>query len=129
MDIALNYFMDKLNDKNEHQNIRIKCIQLIKGISNKCNEQQLNEACNSSIDIFTDKNHNTNLRITWNNCNGDWSVRDSCAKSLALSKKWNDKQLGITFQCLIDGFQNINGYDCETSRDLLEGITTKLNEK
>ncbi|ETO04582.1 hypothetical protein RFI_32814 [Reticulomyxa filosa] len=28
INIALNYCMDKLNDKNEHQNIRIKCIQL-----------------------------------------------------------------------------------------------------
>ncbi|ETO02358.1 hypothetical protein RFI_35078, partial [Reticulomyxa filosa] len=42
--------------------------------------------------------------------------------------KWNDKQLNIAVQCLIDGFQNINGYDNYISRDLLEGIAMKLNE-
>ncbi|ETO11650.1 hypothetical protein RFI_25726, partial [Reticulomyxa filosa] len=59
----------------------------------------------------------------------DSSVQESCVKSLVtLSKKWNDKQLNITFQCLIDGFQNINGYCCDASRNLLKGIAMKLNE-
>ncbi|ETN99413.1 hypothetical protein RFI_38068, partial [Reticulomyxa filosa] len=146
--------MDKLNDKNKHQNIRIKCIQFLKIISNQCNEQQLNKAFKSSINIFNDGNNDTNLRkgcaellgAIAVNLNGkhfddtfqclinglrdsDWSVQYSCVKSLVtLSKKWNEEQLDITFQCLIDGFQNINGYCCYTSRHLLEGIAMKLNE-
>ncbi|ETO06064.1 hypothetical protein RFI_31332 [Reticulomyxa filosa] len=32
MNIALKHCMDRLNDKNEHQNIRIKCIKLIEEI-------------------------------------------------------------------------------------------------
>ncbi|ETO05014.1 hypothetical protein RFI_32381 [Reticulomyxa filosa] len=42
--------------------------------------------------------------------------------------KWNDKQLDITFQCLIDVFQNINGYHCDISCGLLEKIAMQLNE-
>ncbi|ETN98011.1 hypothetical protein RFI_39511, partial [Reticulomyxa filosa] len=57
---ALNYCMDKLNDKNEDLYIRINYIKLI--ISNKCNEQQLNEAFNSSMDIFNDKNNDEDVR-------------------------------------------------------------------
>ncbi|ETN99701.1 hypothetical protein RFI_37769, partial [Reticulomyxa filosa] len=142
-----------LNDKNEHQNIRIECIQLIKKNSNKCNEQQLDEVFNSSMDIFTDKNDNTHVRkecaellgriaVNLNKKHFDntfqcftnglkdskANVRKSCAKSLVtLSKKWNDKQLDITVQYLIDEFQNKNGY-CYTFRHLLEGIAMKLNE-
>ncbi|ETO01253.1 hypothetical protein RFI_36187, partial [Reticulomyxa filosa] len=58
LNIALNYCMDKLNDKNERLYIRINCIEFLERISNKCNEQQLNEAFNSSMGIFTDKNNN-----------------------------------------------------------------------
>ncbi|ETO01339.1 hypothetical protein RFI_36101, partial [Reticulomyxa filosa] len=43
INIALNCCMDKLNDKNKHQNICIKYIQLLEIISDKCNQQQLNE--------------------------------------------------------------------------------------
>ncbi|ETN97970.1 hypothetical protein RFI_39552, partial [Reticulomyxa filosa] len=49
MDIALG----KLNDKIEDESIRIKCIQLMKEISKKCNQQRLNDAFGSSMDIFT----------------------------------------------------------------------------
>ncbi|ETO34686.1 PBS lyase HEAT domain protein repeat-containing protein, partial [Reticulomyxa filosa] len=150
INIALNCFMGNLN---KHQNIRIKCIQLIKEISNKCNEQQLNKAFNSSMDIFTDKNDAdvrkkcTELLVTIAvNLNGkhfdnafqcftnglkdsNSSIRYSCAKSLVtLSKKWNDKQLDIIFQCLVDGFQKINGYCWHISCYLLEGIAMELNE-
>ncbi|ETO06575.1 hypothetical protein RFI_30817, partial [Reticulomyxa filosa] len=125
MNIALNYFMDKLNDKNKHQNIRIKCIKLIEEILNKCNEQQLNEIFNSSMDIFTDKNDDEDVRgecaklleAIAVNLNGKYfddtfkysnkSVQKSCANSLVtLSNKWNDKQLNIAFQCLIDGLKD-----------------------
>ncbi|ETO03201.1 hypothetical protein RFI_34209, partial [Reticulomyxa filosa] len=148
--IILNYFMDKINDKNEHQNIRIKCIQLIKEFSN---EQQLNEAFNSSMDILTDKNDDADmckrcaeLLAIAVNLNGkhfadafqyftnglkdsDSGVRKSCVQSLVtLSKKCNDIQLDFTVQCLIGGFQNINEYCYDTFRDLLEGIAMKLNE-
>ncbi|ETO04852.1 hypothetical protein RFI_32544, partial [Reticulomyxa filosa] len=71
INIALNCCMDKLNDKNKHQNICIKYIQLLEIISNKCNEQQLNEAFNSSMDIFIDKNDNA-------------YVRGGCAKLLGI---------------------------------------------
>ncbi|ETO01837.1 hypothetical protein RFI_35602, partial [Reticulomyxa filosa] len=43
MNMALNYSIDKLKDKNEHQNIRIECIKILEIISKKCNEKQLNE--------------------------------------------------------------------------------------
>ncbi|ETO34664.1 hypothetical protein RFI_02427, partial [Reticulomyxa filosa] len=132
MNIALNYCMDKLNDKNEHQNNRIKCIELFETISNKCNEQQLN---NSLMDILHDEDDHEEYFDDAFQClinglkDGDSTVQQSCVKSLVtISKKWNDKQLDITFQCLIDGFENINGYDCYTPRYLLEGIEMKLNE-
>ncbi|ETO05612.1 hypothetical protein RFI_31784 [Reticulomyxa filosa] len=49
-----------------------------------------------------------------------WGVRKSF--------KWNDKQLDVTIQILIDGFQSINGYDGYTSNWLLEGLAMKLNK-
>ncbi|ETO36383.1 hypothetical protein RFI_00677 [Reticulomyxa filosa] len=38
------------------------------------------------------------------------------------------KQLDITFQYLMNGFQNINGYCCDTSKYLLREIAAQLNE-
>ncbi|ETN98184.1 hypothetical protein RFI_39330 [Reticulomyxa filosa] len=97
----MNIALGKLNDKIEHENIRIKCIQLMKEISKKCNQQRLNDMCKllGTIAVKLDEKH-------------------IC--KLTLSKKWNENQLNIAFQCLIGRFQIINGYCCDTSRDLLE---------
>ncbi|ETO33649.1 hypothetical protein RFI_03453, partial [Reticulomyxa filosa] len=94
MSIALNHVMDKLNDKNQHRNIRIKCIKLIKEISNKCNEQQLNEAFNSSMHIF-------------NHGNNDKNLRKECAELLGtIALHLNGKHFDDAFQCLIDGLKD-----------------------
>ncbi|ETO09888.1 hypothetical protein RFI_27486, partial [Reticulomyxa filosa] len=104
MSIAWNYLMDKLNDKNEHPNIRIKSFY-------------------SSMGIFTDKNNNTDmcgkcaklLGIIAVNRNGkhfndafkcftnglkdsNLMVRALCVQSLVtLSKKWNENHLILFF--------------------------------
>ncbi|ETN99635.1 hypothetical protein RFI_37835, partial [Reticulomyxa filosa] len=122
MNIALNYLMDKLNDKNKCKYTRMAYIQLIKEISNKCNEQQLNEAFNSSMGVFTDKNDNKDVRgecakllgTIAVNLNGKYFedafqcfTNELKDKSIVtLSKKWNESQLNIAFQCLIDGLKD-----------------------
>ncbi|ETO31318.1 hypothetical protein RFI_05806 [Reticulomyxa filosa] len=45
-----------------------------------------------------------------------------------LSTKLSEKQVALTFQCLVDGLQNKNGYTCDMPRHLLGKISMKLNE-
>ncbi|ETO00019.1 hypothetical protein RFI_37440, partial [Reticulomyxa filosa] len=106
--------MDIFTDKNDDENVRGGCAELIGIIAVNLNGKHFDDA----FQCFTNELKDS-----------DWTLRKSCAISLVtLSKKWNDKQLDIIFKCLIDGFQNKNGYHCHTSRDLLEGIVMKLNE-
>ncbi|ETO02168.1 PBS lyase HEAT domain protein repeat-containing protein, partial [Reticulomyxa filosa] len=147
INIALDCFMDRLNDKKERK-------ILVSKILNKCNEKQLDKAFNFSMDIFNDGNDNVDVRkecvellgtiavkLDRNyfsdafHCliNGlkdsDYFVRVSCINLLMIfSKKWNEEQLAITFQCLMDGFKNINGYHCDISSGLLKEIVMQLNE-
>ncbi|ETO03029.1 hypothetical protein RFI_34381, partial [Reticulomyxa filosa] len=103
MNIVLNYCMDKLNDKNEHPNIRIKCTQLLTEVSNKCNEQQLNEAFNSSMDIFNDKNDNAHVRM-------------ECAELLeTIAVNLNGKHFNDAFQCFTNGLKDDMQYSCAKS--------------
>ncbi|ETO34387.1 hypothetical protein RFI_02707, partial [Reticulomyxa filosa] len=127
MKIALNHLMGKLNDKNKHQNIVIKYIQLLTENDNAYVRAELlgTIAANLNRKHFDDAFQCFTNELK----DSDSSVRKSCAKSLTtLSKKWNDKQLDITVQCLVAGFQNISGYDHYIFRDLLEGIAMQLNE-
>ncbi|ETO33960.1 hypothetical protein RFI_03136 [Reticulomyxa filosa] len=114
MNITLNYFMDKKNDKNEHQNTRIKCIQLINEISN---EQQLNEAFNSSMDIFTDKND-------------DKDVRRECAELLGtIAVNLNGKHFDDAFKCLINGFKGSSEWNHKLYAESIGYLSMKLNKK
>ncbi|ETN99822.1 hypothetical protein RFI_37643 [Reticulomyxa filosa] len=45
-----------------------------------------------------------------------------------LAKKWNEKQLDIIVQYLVDGLQNINQYYCDMLNDLLGKLVIQLNE-
>ncbi|ETN99289.1 hypothetical protein RFI_38192, partial [Reticulomyxa filosa] len=113
--------MDKLNDKNNNADVRGRYTELLETIAVNLNGKHFGDAFQCLTNGLKDSKAD---------------VQYSCVRSLVtLSKKWKDKQLDITFQFLIDGFQNKNGYDCsnEKNRKLyaksIGYILMKLNKK
>ncbi|ETO07346.1 hypothetical protein RFI_30045 [Reticulomyxa filosa] len=110
MNIELNYLMDKLNDKNEHQNIRIKCIKILERISNKCEDEKNRKLYAKSIGYLSMKLNKKQLDDVFERLNG---LKDEsecicalCGQSLeTMSTKLNDKQLDRVFSACIHGLK------------------------
>ncbi|ETO10727.1 hypothetical protein RFI_26650 [Reticulomyxa filosa] len=100
MNIALNYFMDKINDKNEHQTIRIKCIQLIK-YGKECAELLGTIAVNLNGKSFDDAFKCLTNELT----DSHSSVRESVFTCLINELKGNNEKNLYYMQNLLEIFQ------------------------
>ncbi|ETO02083.1 hypothetical protein RFI_35352 [Reticulomyxa filosa] len=126
INIALNCFMDKLNDKNEHQNIRIKCTQLIKEIAKKCSEQQLIKCAQRMC------------RIAWDNCseskfnekNEDEYLRKRCSELLGtIAVNLNGKHFDDAFKSLANELKDSDKSVWKSCVQLFVTLSQKWNER